>query len=146
MCATSTATATWTCSSSISESGPLPRRGGRQVHRRDRGGRPAAGGRPRTAAWADLDGDGWDDLILDARVYRNDGGTTFADYTDRTNLGQLANLSAILLADYDRDGKLDLYLTRTGPPGNLSWLQGQQRRRQGQPALSAISATGSSRT
>ena len=35
------------------------------------------------------------------------------------------NRSSILVADYDRDGKLDLYLTRNGPPGNLSWLQGR---------------------
>jgi hypothetical protein len=28
-------------------------------------------------------------------------------------------------ADYDRDGRLDLYCTRTGPPGNLSWLEGR---------------------
>ena len=30
-----------------------------------------------------------------------------------------------MVADYDRDGKLDLYVTRTCPPGNLSWLQGR---------------------
>src|SRR5262249_19877285 len=28
----------------------------------------------------------------------------------------------IVVADYDRDGKLDLYVTRTGPPGERSWL------------------------
>lgn len=81
-------------------------------------------GNSRTAVWADLDGDGWDDLILNARIYRNFSGDKFEDYTDRTNLGQLANLSAILPVDFDRDGLIDLYLTRTSPPGNQSWLVG----------------------
>ena len=35
------------------------------------------------------------------------------------------------MADYDRDGKLDLYVTRTGPPGNLSWLEGAATTRKG---------------
>jgi HEAT repeat protein len=82
------------------------------------------GGSPLTACWVDLDGDGWDDLLMNAQVYRNNGGTKFEDVTALTNLGLSANLSAILPADFDRDGKLDLYLTRSNPPGNLSWLEG----------------------
>lgn len=76
------------------------------------------------AAWADLDGDGWDDLILNQRVYRNAGGS-FEDVTDRCSLRIPPDIAGIVVADYDRDGRLDLYLTRTGPPGNLSWLQGR---------------------
>ncbi len=85
----------------------------------------------RAAAWVDLDGDGWEDLILDARVYRNVGGGKFEDYTDHCTLKLPLNCSGILVADYDRDGKLDLYLTRTGPPGNMSWLEGQSSEAKG---------------
>lgn len=88
-------------------------------------GLPSAGSIFQKAAWADLDGDGWDDLILHLQVYRNEGGASFTDYTDRVTPRMPQNRSSILVADYDRDGKLDLYMTRTGPPGNLSWLQGR---------------------
>jgi hypothetical protein len=79
----------------------------------------------------DLDGDGWDDLILGERIYRNVGGTAFEDYTDRCSLKIPTNLSGIVVADYDRDGKLDLYFTRSGRPGNMSWLEGQSSDSQG---------------
>ena len=81
-------------------------------------------GSPRVACWADLDGDGWDDLLLNAQVFRNIAGTHFEDVTARVDLNLSANVSGIIPADFDRDGKLDLYLTRTNPPGNLSWLEG----------------------
>jgi hypothetical protein len=80
-------------------------------------------GSARAAAWVDLDGDGWDDLILDTKVYRNEGGARFADYTERCSVRVPQDLSGIVTADYDRDGKLDLYFTRSGPPGNMSWLE-----------------------
>jgi hypothetical protein len=83
--------------------------------------RPAGG---LVAAWADLDGDGWPDLILSGRVYRNEAGRRFADVTARSNLRLPADISGITVADYDRDGRLDLYLTRTGRPGGNSWLDG----------------------
>lgn len=76
-------------------------------------------------AWVDLDGDGWDDLILQNRVYRNEDGTKFTDYTERCTARLPLNMTGILVADYDRDGKLDLYLTRAAPPGNMSWLEGR---------------------
>jgi HEAT repeat protein len=84
-------------------------------------GLPAGGG-ALVACWADLDGDGWDDLILGGGVFRNRDGKAFEDVTARCNLAQLPGLSAVVPADFDRDGKLDLYLTRSSPPGNQSWL------------------------
>ncbi|HJZ94556.1 MAG TPA: FG-GAP-like repeat-containing protein [Gemmataceae bacterium] len=81
---------------------------------------------PPVAAWVDLDGDGWEDLILAGRVFRNEGGERFVDYTDRCNIsGALAEANGIIVADYDRDGKLDLYLTRSGVAGRRSWLEGR---------------------
>ena len=77
------------------------------------------------AVWVDLDGDGWDDLICQNRVYRNEGGKKLTDYTDRFSARLPLNLTGIIVADYDRDGKLDLYLTRSAPPGNMSWLEGR---------------------
>jgi hypothetical protein len=75
-----------------------------------------------TAAWVDLDGDGWDDLIANRRIYRNDGGRRFIDFSNRCNIRPPDRFANILVADYDRDGKLDLYFARTGPPGSNSWL------------------------
>jgi HEAT repeat protein len=87
-------------------------------------GLPRSIGRP-TAAWVDVDGDGWEDLFLDGRVFRNEAGR-FVDYTERCNLRIPGDVLGVVVADYDRDGKLDLYLTRAGQPGLASWLDGKR--------------------
>jgi hypothetical protein len=74
------------------------------------------------AAWADLDGDGWDDLILGDRIYQNQGGKRFVDLGARKRLRLPPHVGNIIVADYDKDGKLDLYVTRVGQPGSNSWL------------------------
>lgn len=76
------------------------------------------------AAWADLDGDGWEDLILASAVYRNDRGTRFVDMTGRTTLRIPPEASGVIAADYDRDGKVDLYITRTARPQTGAWVDG----------------------
>ena len=108
------------------------------------------------AAFVDLDGDGWEDLIHGIaqhpdglRVYQNKEGARFEDVSARSNLpGFLLGLSidearekmrkkepakvqekatGISLADYDLDGKVDLYITR-GAGGNFksgSWIDGK---------------------
>lgn len=75
------------------------------------------------AAWVDVDGDGWEDLILADRVYRNEEGKRFVDVTARCNLRLPADAVSIVVADYDRDAKLDLYVTRITRPGGNSWLE-----------------------
>lgn len=88
-------------------------------------GLPAGISRHPGAAWVDLDGDGWDDLIVSGRVYRNEQGRKFIDYTDRSHLSLPNDWGNIVVADYDRDGKLDLYVTRIGRAADRSWLDDQ---------------------
>lgn len=78
-----------------------------------------------SAAVADFDGDGFDDLFVtdsaaDGRnhLYRNNGDLTFADVTAKAALGtgnDAANASAdSLWFDYDNDGRPDLFVVRFG--------------------------------
>jgi hypothetical protein len=85
-------------------------------------GLPRRPGESLATGWVDIDGDGWEDLILGGRVYRNERGKRFVDYTKRCNLRLPPGVTNFVVADYDRDGKLDLYLTRPGRPGEGSWL------------------------
>jgi hypothetical protein len=57
-------------------------------------------------AFADLDGDGWPDLICDGKLYRNDGGKRFVDVTKESGL---AGSGAAVIADVDNDGRPDVY-------------------------------------
>jgi hypothetical protein len=79
-----------------------------------------------TAAFADLDGDGWEDLILGDFVFRNAEGKKFVRVaTDRTSLTLPLNAASVLPADFDRDGRVDLYVTRSGRASSASWLDGK---------------------
>lgn len=85
-----------------------------------------------TAAFADLDGDGWEDLILnEGLVYRNVEGRRFENVTAQSNLGEVGDLvengriSQFAIADYDRDGRIDIYVFRVeGTPKSGSWIEG----------------------
>lgn len=77
------------------------------------------------AAFADLDGDGWEDLILDQRFYRNEEGRRFVDVTDRTNSLFPDQSTGISLADFDGDGFVDIYFSRGGVPKSGDWLNGK---------------------
>jgi hypothetical protein len=80
---------------------------------------------PTMAAFVDLDGDGWEDLILGNHIFRNMEGKQFIDYTSQTNLRIAPDVSNISLADYDRDGRVDLYMTRSSGVKQGSWLGGK---------------------
>jgi hypothetical protein len=84
-----------------------------------------ASGPNLVAAFVDLDGDGWEDLILDKRIFHNQGGQRFTDVSHRSNLRLPGDISGFAIADFDRDGRLDLYVARVGPGGASSWLDGK---------------------
>ncbi len=85
----------------------------------------------RYAAFADLDGDGWEDLIMLGRVYRNEQGRFFKDYTQRCNIRLDPEATGIVVGDYDRDGKVDLYVTQPGVGKRESWLDGKSGKESG---------------
>lgn len=82
------------------------------------------------SCFADLDNDGDPDLILQDRLYENRGDGTFRDVTKKTNL-LLTSAANYAIADYDRDGKVDLYVCHSGKylPGQTTtdrtpWIDG----------------------
>ena len=72
--------------------------------------------RGRTAAWADYDDDGDQDLYLTragytSRLFRNEGAGVFTDATVPAIADSGITMGAAW-GDYDNDGDLDLYLTK----------------------------------
>ena len=66
-------------------------------------------------AIGDYDNDGWDDIFVTAlgqnRLFRNLGNGKFADVTAKVGLlGQQYFSSSAAFVDYDKDGKLDLFV------------------------------------
>ena len=52
------------------------------------------------ACWADLDGDGWTDLVSGGAVWKNLGGKRFV---------KMASVGQVVAADFDNDGLVDLF-------------------------------------
>lgn len=68
-------------------------------------------------AVGDIDNDGLDDLLVagydGATLFRNSGAGTFIDVTAESGLGTATGwLSSAGFFDYDRDGKLDIFICR----------------------------------
>jgi hypothetical protein len=64
---------------------------------------PIGGGPP---VFADLDGDGWPDLICDGKIYKNDRGKRFIDVTKESGI---SGSGSAVVADIDNDGLPDIY-------------------------------------
>ncbi|HUG92022.1 MAG TPA: VCBS repeat-containing protein [Planctomycetaceae bacterium] len=76
------------------------------------------------AAWIDYNNDGYPDLLLGNRLYRNEQGRRFTDVTDRSGLSFGPQAMGVNVVDYDCDGRLDLYILYQASP---------QRQRPGTP-------------
>jgi hypothetical protein len=92
---------------------------------------PAEGLRGEVAAFVDLNNDGWEDLLfvgtgvvcqnVQGMRFRFVADSNFAELLASTSL-EAGKLTAAVPADYDRDGLVDLYVTRSLAPLG-SWLE-----------------------
>jgi hypothetical protein len=72
-----------------------------------------------TASFADTDNDGDPDLYVTTvrhgnAFFENDGGGRFRDITAASGLAYTGHSSGAVFFDFDRDGRLDLFLTNVG--------------------------------
>ncbi|MEN9547239.1 MAG: hypothetical protein RLZZ356_1971, partial [Verrucomicrobiota bacterium] len=82
---------------------------------------PSSGSNDSTgAAFADVDGDGDPDLLVDqsgggTRLWLNDGTGRFQENTEAAGLRSRSGATSMALADVDGDGDLDLYVANFRP-------------------------------
>jgi hypothetical protein len=77
------------------------------------GGTPAP---TQTAAWADIDNDGYLDLFIGnenapSQLFRNQADGTFADISHAAGIDKTAFSKGVVAADYDKDGYVDFYVS-----------------------------------
>jgi hypothetical protein len=70
----------------------------------------------QTAAWADIDNDGYVDLFIGnengpSQLFRNKGDGTFEDISHAAGVDKVAFTKGVVAADYDLDGYMDFYVT-----------------------------------
>lgn len=74
-----------------------------------------------TPQFVDLDGDGWEDLLVagdycTSRIFRNDGGHGFTDVTAGSGVGTDENAMGSLVADFNGDGLPDWFVSGISGP------------------------------
>ena len=71
------------------------------------------------AVWGDFDNDGWEDLLVykygRPELFRNDRGLAFTAVTESAGLPRWVNANSATWFDYDRDGRLDLFIAGYWP-------------------------------
>jgi len=77
--------------------------------------------------WIDYDNDAYPDLLMGYRLYHNEQGRRFVDVTSQSGLYFDKSPFGCVVADYDGDGLLDLYIVnqkgyRPRPPGKRPWV------------------------
>jgi hypothetical protein len=91
-------------------------------------------GRGLSAAWGDLNGDGWPDLyvandVSDNVLYLNRGGGVFQDVSERANVADYRGAMGIAEGDWNGDGATDLFISH--------WLAQENALYNNQPAVEA---------
>lgn len=92
------------------------------------------------ATWADLNNDGWVDLISNGRVWGNLEGKRFVDITKGSGISSVRG--ACVVADFNGDGQKDIYFfTRGGAlylgKGNFKFIKGKAFKNKAQSTRAA---------
>ena len=77
-------------------------------------------------AVGDVNGDGTDDLFAASHLYYVQRGY-LADFTERAGLAAIGNATLAMFADFDNDGRLDLFVVGADGQGHLLRNSGTER-------------------